>query len=179
MLPFNCKNTIFLFTFLMVLLVYFTIWLAYYAHIVSSFFLEEVTPSKTIVQLFYDVYFVFLPEGSLHVSEHGVVIRSNNLGTVEHGQRQTVPAPYQRTSDSQCGTDVLRRRATGECIYRITHLRRIVNDFELRFLRLGKQCEFSLQKKKNTLKRTKITVDILYGKKCIVWCRQNIIRVQL
>lgn len=102
----------------MVLLVYFTTWLSYYAHIVLLSFRGSSTFLNYYAIILWPVYLFcfFLPEGSLHVSEHGVVICSNNVGTVEHGQRQTVPSPYQRTSDSQCGTDVLRRRATSECI---------------------------------------------------------------
>lgn len=53
-------------------------------------------------------------KGSVHVSEHGVVVRGDDMGTVDHGQRQTIPAPHQRTGHTQRGTDVLRGRATSE-----------------------------------------------------------------
>lgn len=59
-------------------------------------------------------FFNLFGTGSVHVPKHGVVVCSDHVGTVEHGQRQTVSAPNQRTGHTQRGTNVLRRRATGK-----------------------------------------------------------------
>lgn len=71
---------------------------------------EIIISSNIITTTFLLVYY----KGSVYVSEHCVVIRGNDMGTVDHGKRQTVSTPYQRTGHTQRGTNVLRGRATSE-----------------------------------------------------------------